>query len=161
MRARSELVEKEVSVISREQKLTDRQRRNLEILDIVRKKGLISRAEISKNTGINIVTVSNYIETYLKKDLLFERGLDISSAGRRPELVEINPHYGYVIGADCGPLNESPASMQAVVCDFTTRVKLRVEEKRAGDNIEDYLDTLKSLIAKVAQSQQVQKENIS
>ncbi len=160
MLAQTEAVEKEIPVISREQKLTDRQRRNLEILDNIRKNRLISRAEISKNTNINIVTVSNYIDTYLKKGLVFERGLDISTGGRRPELVEINPHYGYVIGADLGLLNVSSALMQVVATDFTTRVLSKAKDRREDDSIEDSLDILKELIAEVWAGDEVERKKI-
>lgn len=160
MLAQTEIVEKEVPTILREQKLTDRQRRNLEILDTIRKNRLISRAEISKNTDINIVTVSNYIDVYLKKGLVFERGLDISSGGRRPELVEINPRYGYVIGVDLGPLNKSSAAMQVVVTDFTSRVLSRARQKREDDNIEESLDILKELIGEAIASNQVESRKI-
>ncbi len=160
MLSRTEVAEKEIPLISGEQKLTDRQRRNLEILDSIRKNRLISRAEISKTTGINIVTISNYIDTYLKKGLIFERGLDISTGGRRPELVEINPRYGYVIGVDLGPLNQSTAPMQVIATDFTTRVLAKAKANREDDNIEDYLGVLKDLIAEVCASDEVQREKI-
>ena len=160
MLAQTELVEKEIPVISREQKLTDRQRRNLEILDAIRKNRLISRAEISKRTDINIVTVSNYIDTYLKKGLVFERGLDISSGGRRPELVEINPHYGYVLGVDLGPLNVTSASMQVVATDFTGSLKARAKAKREDDNIEESMGTLKDLVAQVLANEQIERKKV-
>jgi len=55
---------------------------------------------VSKLTDINIVTVSNYINSYIKKGLVAETGYDISSGGRRPELIELNKRWGYVIGID-------------------------------------------------------------
>lgn len=160
MLAQGELIEKDIPEILREQKLSDRQRRNLQILDAIRKNRLISRAEISKGTGINIVTVSNYIDTYLKKGLIFERGLDISTGGRRPELIEINPQYGYIIGVDLGPLNVKAALMQVVATDFTSRILARAQGLRPDDNIEEALPALKDLIVKVTQSHPVQREKI-
>jgi predicted NBD/HSP70 family sugar kinase/Tfp pilus assembly protein PilZ len=160
MMARTELVEKEIPAILREQKIADRQRRNLEILDTIRKSRLISRAEISKDTDINIVTVSNYIDTYLKKGLVFERGLDISTGGRRPELVEVNPQYGYVLGVDLGPLNVRSASMQVVATDFTGRVLAREKEAREDGNIEQSIDALKGLIGQVWASNQIERKKI-
>ncbi len=160
MLAQADVVEKELPVILREHKLSDRQRRNLEILDIIRKNRLISRAEISKLTGINIVTVSNYIDTYLKKGLVFERGLDISTGGRRPELVEINPRYGYVLGVDLGPLNVAFAPMQVVAADFTTRIRCREKTKREGDSIENSLEALKDVIAEVCADDALERQKI-
>jgi predicted NBD/HSP70 family sugar kinase/Tfp pilus assembly protein PilZ len=158
--AQNELAEKEIPSIAREQKLTDRQRRNLQILDTIRKNRLISRAEISKDTDINIVTVSNYIDLYIKKSLVFERGLDISTGGRRPELVEINPHYGYVIGVDLGPLNRQSPKMQVVATDFTTHLLTRAEDERVDDSIENSLDILTNLLAQVLASKQLERRRI-
>ena len=160
MMAQTEAIEKGIPEILREQKLTDRQRRNLQILDSIRKNRLTSRAEISKNTDINIVTITNYIDTYLKKGLVFERGLDISTGGRRPELIEINSQYGYVLGVDLGPLNEKNALMRVVATDFSAQVKAKAAEKREGENIEGSLDILKGLIGEVLTSNQVDRKNI-
>lgn len=159
-RAQSEFVGKEIPAISREQKLTDRQRRNLEILNTIRKNRLISRAEISKETGINIVTVSNYIDTYLKKGLVFERGLDISTGGRRPELVEINPQYGYVIGVDLGYLNSQNPAVEVLATDFTSRVLAKVKDKRPEENSDELIPLLKNLIRDVSGKVPLQKEKI-
>jgi predicted NBD/HSP70 family sugar kinase len=158
--AQSGVVEKEIPFISREQKLTDRQRRNLEILDNIRKHRLISRAEISKRTNINIVTVSNYIDSYLKKGLVFERGLDISTGGRRPELVEINPQYGYALGINLSGLKKDKTLIKALACDFTARILDKSEREAQGSNIEDSLDILKGLIAGILRSEQVAGEKI-
>jgi predicted NBD/HSP70 family sugar kinase/Tfp pilus assembly protein PilZ len=160
MIAQTEISEKEIPEILREQKLSDRQRRNLEILDIIRKNRLISRAEISKNSDINIVTVTNYIDAYLKKGLVFERGLDISTGGRRPELIEINPQYGYVLGVDLGPINEQEALMQVVATDFSAQPKARAAEKRGNSNIETSMELLKGLIGEVLASRQVEHRRL-
>lgn len=82
--------------------LSDKERKNLVILELIRKKGPISRTEISHITDINIVSVSNYIKEYIDKKILLETGWDISSGGRRPELVELNKKNIYVIGLDVG-----------------------------------------------------------
>ena len=47
--------------------LTDKERKNLAILEAIRKNGPISRTDISKLTEFNIVTVSNYVNHYIKK----------------------------------------------------------------------------------------------
>ncbi len=80
--------------------LSDKETRNIEILELLRKKGPISRTEISKITGINIVSVSNYINNYLDKKLVLEKGFDASTGGRKPELVELNVKENNIIGID-------------------------------------------------------------
>ena len=62
--------------------ISERKRKNLAILNYIRRKGPLSRTDVSKETGINIVSVSNYVTNYIKKDLVLEWGLDTSSGGR-------------------------------------------------------------------------------
>jgi predicted transcriptional regulator len=78
--------------------LSDKQRKNLSILELVVKHGPISRTEISRQTGLNIVTISNYINEFIANGLVVEKGFDVSTGGRRPTLVELNPKFGYIIG---------------------------------------------------------------
>ena len=49
------------------QELSDKYVKSLKLLELISKKGIISRTEISKTTGINIVSVSNYIKRYIDK----------------------------------------------------------------------------------------------
>ena len=69
--------------------LSEKEIKNLEVLELISKKGVISRTDISKITGINIVSISNYIKDYIDRKLVDEKGLDVSSGGRKPELVEL------------------------------------------------------------------------
>lgn len=95
----------------------DRQRKNLAILELIRKKGPISRADISRILGLNIVSVSNYLDFYINKKTILEVGYDVSSGGRRPELLELNARCAYIVGVDIGPDN-----MKAVVTDLRINV---------------------------------------
>src|SRR3989338_6009140 len=80
--------------------LTDKGRKNLAILETIKRSGPISKADISKITTLNIVTVSNYINTFIESGLVIEKGLDVSSGGRRPTIIELNPRAYCVIGID-------------------------------------------------------------
>lgn len=82
--------------------LPDKEKRNLSILEMIMEKGPISRTEISRATNINIVSVSNYVASYIEKGLVVEKGLDVSSGGRKPELIELNSGGNYVIGIEAG-----------------------------------------------------------
>ncbi|MEW5758271.1 MAG: PilZ domain-containing protein [Candidatus Omnitrophota bacterium] len=78
--------------------LSEKERRNLNMLDTIRRRGPISKAEIAKIVNLNIGTISNYIEDYIKKQIIFDKGFDISSGGRRPSLLELNEQFAYTIG---------------------------------------------------------------
>jgi len=82
------------------QALNERQRKNLMILETIRKKGPVSKTVLSKQLGYNIVTLSNHIEEYMKKRLVYETGIDVSSGGRRPVLLELNKNEIFLIGID-------------------------------------------------------------
>src|SRR6185295_1444693 len=83
--------------------LTDRERKNIILLDVIRRNGPIAKTDISRITQFNIVTVSNYVEHYIDQKLVVEKGLDISSGGRRPEMVELNSDWGNTRGTETGP----------------------------------------------------------
>lgn len=85
--------------------LTEKERRNVDILELLRKRGPISRPDISKEIGINVVTISNYIDDFIKHNLVYEKELDISEGGRRPVLLDLNPQGGYIVGAGLNLMN--------------------------------------------------------
>ena len=112
--------------------LSDKERKNLAILELVRKKGPISRTEISHTTDINIVSISSYIKDYIDKGILVEIGCDISSGGRRPELVELKAKDLYVVGLDIGA-----SDIIATVTDFSINVVSKAKVSTpAGDTSE-------------------------
>ena len=77
---------------------SERSRRNLLILEAIRRLGPITKADISRIAGVNVVTISNYIDYYLKTKLVSTRELDVSSGGRRPTLLELNADTVLSIG---------------------------------------------------------------
>ncbi len=104
--------------------LTDKEHNNLLILDIVRKNGPISRTDISKMTGFNIVTTSNYINHYLEIGLAVETELDASTGGRKPILVSLNRKAGYAAGLSLGQ-----GCLRGMVADLECRA---IREKEKG-----------------------------
>ena len=93
------------SIDFKREELTEKEKRNVDILEILRKLGPISRPDISKEMGINVVTISNYIDEFIKHNLVFEKELDVSEGGRRPTLLDLNPRAGYVIGVGLNLMN--------------------------------------------------------
>jgi len=104
------------------------------MLNYIRRKGPLSRTDISKETGINIVSVSNYVTNYIKKGLVLEWGLDTSSGGRRPELIKLNLENAYVAGIDVGPEN-----LVAVIADLGLKLKAKVVLPRPKGSMEEVL----------------------
>jgi len=121
--------------------LQDRERKNLAILELIRKKSPISKAEISRTLGYNIVTITNYLDYYINRKMVLEVGLDISSGGRRPELLELNPRAGYVVGVDIGP-----ESMSAIVTDLNIKMVASAGAPRPAVKMEDLVPGIISII---------------
>ena len=104
-------------VYSTDQDLTDREQKNLLILEAIRRQKETTKTEISKLTKLNIVTISNYVNHFIEEGLVIEKGFDISGGGRRPLLLELNPKVGYVVG-----LGLSMNNMIGTLTDLTGNV---------------------------------------
>ncbi len=105
--------------------LNDHEKKNLQILDTIRKKGPIARAEISRLIGLNIVTVTSYIDQYIKKGVIKEVGIDVSSGGRKATLVDLNPSAIYLIGVGLNVVD-----MIAVLCNLKGEIVFSVKKER-------------------------------
>ena len=93
--------------------LSDHEKKNLLILETVRRRAPIARADISRLVDLNIVTVTSYVDQFLKKGLLQEVGVDISTGGRKPTLVDLNATSAFAIGVGLNAV-----TMIAVLCDL-------------------------------------------
>jgi predicted NBD/HSP70 family sugar kinase len=122
--------------------LSDVEKKNLAVLEILRKNGPISRTDISKNLDINMVTVSNYVKNYIKHNIVVESGQEVSSGGRRPELIDLNPTSGYVIG-----ISITPSGVIGIIADLKIKT---IESLKDKEQYEDskVVDMVKKLLEK-------------
>ncbi|UOQ91826.1 ROK family protein [Halobacillus shinanisalinarum] len=72
------------------------------VLNAIEHKGPISRAQISKEEGLNKATVSTMVNELLENKLVYEIGPGQSSGGRKPVMLYFNNHAGHSIGIDLG-----------------------------------------------------------
>ena len=135
--------------------LSDRERKNLMIMDIIRRSGPISRTEISRMTEINIVTISNYVNNYIGKGFVIEKGLDISTGGRKPTLLELNARGGYVVGVDIGP-----RSIRGVLTDIGANVISKKQITRPQGDMEEVVTSSLDIIQNVMDASKVEKDKI-
>jgi len=138
-----------------DQILTDRERKNLTILELIRRRGPLTRTEISKETELNIVTVSNYINNYIEKGLVLEGGLDVSTGGRRPVMVELNPKAGFVIGVGVDLFNEI-----GLLTDLQANVLVRIKRPRPVGTDQDIIDSLVKLVEDLVQKSELDNSKI-
>ncbi len=104
--------------------LSDKESKNLLIFDLIKSKSTISRTDISKDTGINMVSVSNYIKSFVEEGLLYDKGPDISTGGRKPELMEIAAVDSGAIG-----INIDGDEAEVVLTDLSVKL---IEKKRSA-----------------------------
>jgi predicted NBD/HSP70 family sugar kinase len=126
------------------EELTEKEKRNIDILDILRKRGPISRPEISKEMGINVVTISNYIDEFIKRNLVFEKDLDVSEGGRRPVLLDLNPRAGYVIGVGLNLMN-----MVGLLVDLKGNIVTKTQIARPKQSVKEIAECLLEIIREI------------
>ncbi len=130
--------------------LSDHEKKNLQILDTIRKKGPIARAEISRLIGLNIVTVTSYVDQYIKKNVIKEVGIDVSTGGRKPTLVDLNSFAMYAIG-----IGLSLTKMIAVLTNFKGEIVYRIEKDRSLKPGEELVPLMVALAEEL-----IQKSNV-
>lgn len=135
--------------------LTERERKNVSILEAVKRYGPISRTDISKLTKLNIVTVSNYVNNFIEQGLVIEKGLDISSGGRRPTIVVLNPKSSYVVGVDLGVFH-----VRTVLADLEGSIVAHSRTTRPKDTADHVVTILTEEIEKTISSSGVDPKKI-
>ncbi len=135
--------------------LTDRERKNIILLDVIRRNGPIAKTDISRITQFNIVTVSNYVEHYIDQKLVVEKGLDISSGGRRPELVELNSDWGNIIGVEIGP-----AHLIGIISNLSPSIIHKVKVPRPVGHMEVVIAEAVKLVRRILQESKIPAEKI-
>jgi predicted NBD/HSP70 family sugar kinase len=130
--------------------LNDHEKKNLQILDTIRKKGPIARSEISRLIGLNIVTVTSYVDQYIKKGVIKEVGVDVSSGGRKPTLVDLNPSATFLIGVGLNVVD-----IIAVLCNLKGEIVFSVKKERPIQSGESLVMSMTSLVSELIQKSKV------
>jgi len=124
------------------------------ILDVVRRAGPISRADLSKRTQLSPPTISALVEELTHGvPLLREIGIGASSGGRPPILLEFNADFGTIAGLDFGPVEARLA-----IADLHGRVVARHQEPYAPGapvpDIETLAAALQRMLARAGRDPQ-------
>jgi predicted NBD/HSP70 family sugar kinase len=123
---------------------TEKEKRNIDILEILRRRGPVSRPDISKEMGINVVTISNYIDDFIKNNLVQEKELDISEGGRRPTLLDLNSEGGYVIGVGLNLMN-----MVGLLVDLKGNILTKTQIARPQAAVKEITECLLEIIREI------------
>ena len=137
------------------EQLTEKEKRNIDILEILRKSGPVSRPDISKEMGLNVVTVSNYVDELIKRNLVYEKELDVSEGGRRPVLLDLNPQAGYVIGVGLNLLN-----MVGLLVDLKGNIVTKTQIARPRASVKEISECLLEIVREILRRSKEYTANI-
>ena len=113
------------------------------ILSKIIEHSMISRADLSKITGLNKATISVQVASLLDEELICETKLEHHGVGRRPIMLSINKHAGYVLGIDLdykhiqytvSDLNGHPVHYESIILetdDYDDIVSLLIKHIKA------------------------------
>lgn len=134
---------------------SEKEKRNIDILEILKRRGPLSRPDISKEIGINVVTVSSYIDDFIKHNIVYEKELDRSEGGRRPTLVDINSQGGYAIGVGL-----NLANMVGLLIDLKGNIVTKTQIARPRASVNEIAECLLEIIREVFRRSREYTSNI-
>lgn len=114
------------------------------VLHSIENNGTTSRAQISKDTGLNKATVSTMVSELIKENFVNEIGIGQSSGGRKPVLLKFNKHAGYSIGIDLG-VNY----ILAVLTDLKGSILIEISEAFNVIEIDEITARINSIITRL------------
>lgn len=95
-----------------------RRRNAAMLLDALRLRGPLARAELARLAGLDAKTVTNLVNILLRRRLVAAAGMTESSGGRPGERLALNADGAYAIGVDLGA-----TSLRTVLVDLTGAVR--------------------------------------
>lgn len=128
------------------------------IVDLLKKKEPLSRAEIAKITGLSRATVSSIVNRLVNTGLIKEIGVgkSKSNGGRKPVLLELNPEAFYIVGVDLGTNN-----IIAIVTDLKAKIKGKVSiPTEVYKGLSGVLENLERAVSEVISISGVKKTKI-
>jgi len=87
------------------------------LIELVRRAGSISRAELARQSQLSAPTVSAIVERLMKRGIVVETTTAPSSGGRPPVLLSVDPKAGYVVG-----IKLRGDGLTTVVCDLDAEI---------------------------------------
>jgi len=134
---------------------SEKEKRNIELLNILRRQGPISRSDISQEMGINVVSISNYIDDFIKCNLVYEKELDVSEGGRRPVLLDLNPRAGYAIGVGLNLMH-----MVGLLVDLKGNIITKTQIARPQASVKEVSESLLEIVREILRRSKGYVENI-
>ena len=138
-----------------------RERNRLRVIDALRTRGAISRADIARQTGLSRSTVSSLVADLQAAGMVIERATDgvaatASQGGRPPVLVALDRSAGAVVGLDFGH-----DSLRVAVADLSYSILAEsFAELEVDTAAVDALDTAAALVSELIDEAGVERGRV-
>lgn len=136
-----------------------RERNRAQVIDVLRRHGSVSRAEIARVTGLSRSTVSSLVAELQEEGLVAERGDESSpgaQGGRPAALLSLEAVAGSAVGLDFGHTH-----VHVAVADLSSRIiaerRIRIDVDRAADAA---LDAAADLVSELLAAAKADRDRV-
>jgi predicted NBD/HSP70 family sugar kinase len=102
-----------------------------------------------------VVTISNYLEEFIKTNVVYEKEFDVSEGGRRPLLLDINSQAAYAIGVGLNLTN-----MVGLLTDLKGNIITKTQIDRPRATVKEITECLLDIIRQVLKRSKEYLDNI-
>lgn len=124
------------------------------VLNFIRQCELVSRSEIARGLGLSPSTASAAVSDLIESGLVRENGHGTSTGGRRPILLEIDPHGGTVISVDIAS-SYRERTMRAAALDLQSEILTEIRRPAEIESNEMMLAAVRGVIEELIASPDV------
>lgn len=115
------------------------------VINIIRTKSPINKAEIAKITGLSIPTVMKITDELEEMKMICSIGRGESTGGKPPEMLEFVPDAFYVVGVDIGR-----SRVKVILMNMDAKIYARKDMISAGtEDAENFIDRIADLVEEV------------
>lgn len=114
------------------------------ILNLIRRFGPVSQAELAQRSGLASSSVVNITRSLLRRGLVRAVGTGPSTGGRPPTLLELNPEAGYAIG-----VNIRFVAVECVLVDLVGDIVADTSLPPEGEDVNSVVSTVREAVEQV------------
>ncbi|HBA82629.1 MAG TPA: hypothetical protein DCZ95_00915 [Verrucomicrobia bacterium] len=126
------------------------------VLNLLRREGPLSRADLAKRTGIRSTSISAIVEHLLTDRLVREIGRGKSTGGRHPIMMELNPGGLYAAGIEIGE-----DALNGVIVDLSGKLLSAESMPLPDTSVEAVGSAGNALLDSLSKSSQISREELS
>lgn len=106
----------------------------LNVIKTIKNYGPITKPEVAARTKLTSVSIHNFMNELMEKNILIECGNADSNGGRKPVIYKLNPSYGFMIGQYLGL-----TCIRTALFDFSMEMIVTVEIDFADLDVDEII----------------------